>query len=573
MKVTKFILQALRAEGIDHIFMVPGGLIDPFYEELGRDSGITPIVAAHEGGACYMADGYARATEAFGVCLCIGGPGVTNVVTALSAAFTDNSAVLVLSGEVPTNWEGRGAFQDASPTGLNDVEIVRPLTAYSIQIENPHLVEHHLRSALQHMVSTSRAPAHLSIPKDVQTSEIKQEYKPFIKSLLQPRVVDRVGVLGFCEVMSSPDPAEKIAILAGHGVKRSGASEALIAFAERYKIPVATTLKAKGVLPEDHPLSVGIFGYAGTRHATELLLGGECEILLVLGSGMDQRDTMYWNVRLHPKRAIVQVDINSVALGRSYPVDLGVVSDCFEFIQALESADREHAEMLANGTETRVEWLKRLRECGPPLYDEENTKSDAVPMHPARVIAEARKAMPRDTVVLVDSGAHRAFAGQYWGSYAPGQYISATNIGPMGWAIPAAIGAKLARPELPTMVVTGDGCMLMHGMEIQTAARHQLPVIFLVINNSALGNVYLRARKTSAEGAELTKLPTHDWVMFAKSLGADGMRVEQPQQLSEAFAKALASKTPFVVDARCDREVGTPVTPWKQAAQQWVDEA
>ena len=143
----------------------------------------------------------------------------------------------------------------------------------------------------------------------------------------------------------------------------------------------------------------------------------------------------------------------------------------------------------------------------------------------------------------------------------------------MGWAIPAAIGAKLARPDLPAIVVTGDGCMLMHGMEIQTAARYLVHVIFLVINNSALGNVYLTARKTSAEGAELTTLPTHDWVMFARSLGADGVRVESPAELPDAFKKALVATGPFIIDARCSRDFGTPVTPWKEAAQQWVDEA
>jgi acetolactate synthase-1/2/3 large subunit len=573
MKATKFILNALKQEGIEHLFMVPGGLIDPFYEDLGTASGVTPIVAAHEGGACYMADGFARTTGGFGVCLCIGGPGLANVVTALTAASTDNSPLLVLSGEVPTNWEGRGGFQDASPTGLNDVELVRPLTAYSFQVENTYLLNHHLRAALQHMSSTRRAPVHLSIPKDIQSGDIKSAYSPFIASVWQPRLIDKAAVAKLWDLLSTPEPAARIAILVGHGVERSMASEAVLAFAERYQIPVATTLKAKGVVPEDHPLSVGIFGYAGTRHATELLLGGECEVLIVLGSGLDQRDTMYWNVNLRPKRGLVQVDIDPVSLGKNYPIDLGVLSDCFEFVQSLEAADHQHADVLASGIESRRQWLAATRAQGSLLYEEENTLSDAVPMHPARVIAEARRAMPRNTVAVVDSGAHRAFAGHYWRSYAPRQYISATNIGPMGWAIPAAIGAKVARPELPTMVITGDGCMLMHGMEIQTAARYKLPVIFLVINNSALGNVYLRASKVSAEGAELTMLPTHDWVMFARSLGANGVTVEDPAKLDAAFSQALAATGPFVIDARCGRDYTTPVTPWKKAAQEWVDEA
>jgi acetolactate synthase-1/2/3 large subunit len=575
MRATQYLLSALHAEGVVHVFLVPGGLIDPFYPDLCDGAGVQPIVAAHEGGAAYMADGYARASGRFGVCFAIGGPGVTNTLTALAAALTDESPVLLLSGEVPTDWEGRGGFQDASAAGLNDIEILRPVTTFSMEVESPHLVDHHLRRALTTMLGPDGAPVHLSLPRDLQTTEVGATYRPLFPSAYTPRFLDVPAVDGFWEQVvpgrASAEGARKIAIYAGHGVTRSGAAEELRAFAERFEIPVATTLKAKGVLPEDHRLALGVFGYAGTRHAIETLLSDDVEVLLVLGSGLNQRDTLYWSHRLRPSKALVQVNIDPGAISHNFPADVAIVGDCRELLRHLLSARGANLEALEAGMSARAAWLETIRASGPCLYDAENCTSESIPIHPARAIAELRRALPRDAVLLVDSGAHRAFAGHYWEAYGPRQYISATNLGPMGWAIPAAIGVKLARPELPCAVVTGDGCMLMHGMEVQTAARHHVPVIWAVINNGALGNVYLRAKRMGAGPAALTSLPTHDWAGFARALGAQGATVEAPDQLAPAFEQALAANAPFVVDVRCGKDFPTPVTPWTQAAKEWMD--
>jgi acetolactate synthase-1/2/3 large subunit len=219
----------------------------------------------------------------------------------------------------------------------------------------------------------------------------------------------------------------------------------------------------------------------------------------------------------------------------------------------------------------RSAWLKKIRSSGPRHYDLASTESEAVPLHPARVITELRKVMPRDSVLLVDSGAHRAFCGQYWESYEPRSYISATNLGPMGWVIPASIGAKAARPGLPLAVVTGDGCMLMHGMEIQTAACYGIAVIFVVLNNSALGNVWLRARQLGPGPAALTEIPTHDWAGFARSLGLQSATIETPDRLGPAFDTALEAEAPYLLDVRCDGSFATPVNPFSEAKKEWVD--
>jgi acetolactate synthase-1/2/3 large subunit len=184
-------------------------------------------------------------------------------------------------------------------------------------------------------------------------------------------------------------------------------------------------------------------------------------------------------------------------------------------------------------------------------------------------VSALRAAFPRDGIALVDSGAHRAFAGHYWSAYEPRTYISATNLGPMGWAIPAAIGVQCAQPGRRVAVITGDGCMQMHGMDIQTAARYRLPIIYVVLNNGALGNVWLRAHQYGALPSELTTIPDHDWAGFARSLGAQGMTVEDPSALGEVFAKAVAANTTVLIDVKADKNCPTPVYDFSAGTRAW----
>jgi acetolactate synthase-1/2/3 large subunit len=571
---TNYLLEAIGTEGITHVFLVPGGLIDPFLPALAGTRGLTPVVAAHEGGAACMADGYARASGRFGTCFAIGGPGITNMVTAMAAARSDFSPVLVVSGQVPTDWEGRGGFQDSSPAALNDVAVLNPLTKSSLMVENIHLFQHHLRASLTRMLAPPQGPVHLSLPTDMQRAAVHARWERLDRSLYSPRFVDLEAMEKLWQILAPASPATppvKMVALAGAGVEKSEASRDLLACAERFQIPVATTLRAKGVFPEDHPLSLGVFGYAGHRPAIETILSGEVEVLLVLGSGLSQRDTLFWDRRMLPTRALVQVDIDPQVIGRTWPAQVPVAGDCGEVLRLLLQANAPGAGVLEASSSQRRAWLEQIRAKGPCCYDGDHALSEAVPLHPARVVAELRRAMPRDGVLVVDSGAHRAFCGHYWEAYEPRTYISATNLGPMGWAIPAGIGAKAARPERPLAVVTGDGCMLMHGLEIQTAARYGLPAVFVVINNGALGNVWLRARKEGPGPMSLTELPLHDWAGFARSLGLQAATVTKPEELAPVLAQALAAGVPFLVDVRCDKAFSTPVTPYSQAKKEWVD--
>lgn len=557
---TDFILKALAAEGLDHLFMVPGGLVDPFLPALGRQSALKPIVAAQEGGAAYMADGYARARGGLGVVLCIGGPGRANTVTAVATARTDGSPLLLISGEVSTGIEGRGMFQDASAETLDDVSVMKPVTRLSTSIDSPENLPHLFRHGVLAAQTEPCAPVHLSIPHDAQIAAITADYAAMPASLIHS------GMLAHGSAAASlahfTQDAKRIVILAGAGIEHAEAASRLRAFAEAYSIPVATTLRAKGLFPEDHDLSLGVFGYAGTHHARMAILDTPPDLLIVLGSGLNERDTMNWTLKLAPTRTIiVNLDVTAMA---DHVRGIPVRGDAGAYLDYLTLQSDAIAPAL-NGTQAvRRAWLNDIR-SKPRLQDPENCASDAVPLHPARVIASLRTVFPRDGILLVDSGAHRAFAGHYWESYAPRTYISATNLGPMGWAIPAASGVQCARPNQRVAVITGDGCMHMQGIEVATAARYQLPVIFVVINNAALGNVWLRAHNEGPVPAELTSLPDLDWASFGRSLGANGVTVKEPHELDAAFAQALANKGPTVIDVKANKIYGTPVADWAAA--------
>lgn len=566
---TDFILNCLSKEKIDHIFMVPGGLIDPFLEALGRQQFLKPIVAAQEGGAAYMADGYARASGKFGVALCIGGPGLMNTSTAIATAQTDDSPVFVISGEVSTYLEGLGMFQDASSQTLDDVGALKAVTKYSCSVDNPKNLFHLLRHSFIHLLSKPAGPVHLSIPKDSQTAIIDADYHPISKDLSDSKVLSMSAATESIKHFmhnSNGSPPIRIVILAGAGVEHAECSKELIRFAERWNIPVATTLRAKGVFPENHPLSLGVFGYAGTHHSRMAILDEPPDLLIVLGSGLCERDTMHWTLNLDPKNTI-NVNLSTMAL-ETHLTGISIVGDAGEYLKWLRTQDEKIRTPLEATLSARKSWVNEIK-SKPRLQDHENCQSAAIPLHPARIVNELRAALPDDGILLVDSGAHRAFAAHYWTSNHPLTYISATNLGPMGWAIPAAIGVQCAQPEKKVAVITGDGCMRMHGLEIATAARYQLPIIYVVINNGALGNVWLRVHQEGPVPDELTSLPDLNWAAFSRALGGQGITVSHPDELEHAFSTALQNKGPTVIDVKADKRFLTPVADWSKASAAW----
>lgn len=570
MDVADYVVAALAAQGVDHLFLDPGGLNDAFMVPMTATEGVRAVVAAFEGGAAYMADGYARASGGLGVCFGIGGPGVMNMVTALAAAAADRSPVLAISGEVPRSWEGLGGFQDASGAALDDLAVLRPVTCVSESTSAAAVVPHHLRHAVTAALA-QRLPAHLSIPVDVQRTALDAHWVPVPPAVTAPRILDAESLERVLDLVRGPDAARTVVVLAGPGVLHGGGADALVAFAERFEVPVATTLAAKGAIAEDHPLALGVFGYAGSRWATDAVRDDEVEVLVVLGSGLSQRDTLQWDPAMLPSRALVHVDRDPLALGRTWPSEVPVVADPAVVIEALAALSGDAAEGLLAGRDRRRAFLERIRAAGDRVYRPEDTRSDAVPMHPARVVTELRDAFPDEGVLCVDSGAHRAWFAEYWTVRRPGTHLSLTNLGPMGGAIPLGIGARLARPERPVMVATGDGCMLMHGMELHTAAREGVPLVVAVMDNRAYGNIWYRAHALGPGPERLTDIPGVDWVGFARAMGGDGEVVERPDGIGDALRRGLAAAGPYLLDLRIDKTFPTPVGPWRARQAEWED--
>lgn len=561
---TDFILRSLVADGITHLFMVPGGLVDPFLPALGRTSGLTPVVAAQEGGAAYMADGYARAKGHFGACLVIGGPGLTNAATAVSTAFTDEIPVLVLSGEVSTELEGLGFFQDASAGTFDDTAVLGTITNESYSVPSVHLLHHRYRGGLKRMYDHRRGPVHLSLPRDVQIGEVAVEVEAVHRDLLSGRAIDTTAAARLWD-----RPLDRVALLVGHAANEDDATAAALRqVAERFHLPVATTQHAKGVLPEDHELSLGVFGYAGSGHADVGLLDDPPDLLVVVGEAFNQRDSLAWTDRLAPKDGIITVAPSSVHVEcQTQHVDY-VQAHPGAFFDWLLASTGEGPDRLRAGIERRRGWLDGIRST-PRFLDAANLESDEVPIHPARLVAECNRAMPRNTIALPDSGAHRAFLVHYWQSYGPRQFLTAANLGPMGWGVAAACGAACARPDDPVLLLTGDGCMQMHGLEVQTAARYGLDVTFVVDNNAALGNVWLRAHTEGPVPAELTTTVDHDWAGFARALGAEAATVTEPDEIAPALERSRETASPFLLDVKTRKDAPTPVQPFGRAKADW----
>lgn len=565
VKIADYMIEALRDQGVSHIFIGLGGLNDNFMPPFSETEGLKTIVAAFEGGAAYMADGYSRASGGLGVCFGIGGPGVLNMTTALAAASVDRSSVLAISGEVARSWEGMGGFQDSSQAGIDDIDILRRVTGLSLSVSSAAVVPRHLRHAITYAF-TRRSPVHLSVPVDVQKAAIREPWQPIPTALLSARFVDEQAFAAAVGVLNNAE-TRNIVVLAGPGIKRHGA-DWLRRFAEQFDVPVATTLSGKGVMPEDHPLALGVFGYGGSRWAIEAICSDEVEVLLVVGSALSQRDTMQWDPKMLPSKALIQVDADPLLIGRTWTADVPIVADPAAMLEQL--ATLQNTSGLEAGRNHRLEFIRKIRGRGPRCYNCEDMESDAKPMHPARVVAELRAAFPDEGVLCVDSGAHRAWFAEYWEARHPGTHFSLTNLGPMGGAIPLGIGAKMARPERPLMVATGDGCMLMHGMELHTAAREKVPLVVALMNNHSYGNIYFRAAQMGPGPEHLTDIQGIDWVAFAKSMGGDGERVEHPENIA-AVNRGLKASGPYLLDLHIDKTYPTPVSAWRTRQKEWED--
>jgi acetolactate synthase-1/2/3 large subunit len=552
------LVKYLEAEGADCIFGIPGGPLMPLYEAIFDSGKIRPIITRHEEGAAFMADGYARVSGRLGVCCTTTGPGATNALTGIACAKRDSVPVMLLTAQIATAAFGKGAAQESSPLGIDIVDMYKAVTKASIMLVSPEKMADMMRHLLRTCLTGRPGPVHFSLPADMMKRPVTGEVWPFEQYRSQPELFDRRSVR---EAVSLLARARRPAILAGYGVHLSGGSAELRKLAERLNTPVATTPKAKGVFPEDHPLSLGVFGLAGSPQADAALLSPETDLLLVVGSSLSEAATHAWDPRLAAGRSLLQIDADPMEIGKNYPVRTGLVGDAKRVLLEIGfELEREVQRMEpAPDFRARLDAVWELKRTHPRCVNLASTNDVSVPLKPQRVVAELRRALPDDAILFVDIGNVMAWAIHYFEVRRPGSFFINMGFGSMGHGAAAAIGGKLAAPHRPVVALVGDAAFAMNGMEVHTAVENNIPVIWVVQNNGGHGMVHLgeTMQFKGKFNTALFRQPV-DIVQMAQSLGALAFKAERPGEVEKFVRLALAANMPTVIDARIDRETMPP---------------
>lgn len=558
--IANAVFDAIERDGTDTVFGVPGSAITPLYQALKGRRRMRHVLAKSEAGAGFMAYGYAAVKRSIGVAMATTGPAATNLITPAACALADSVPMLLLTGQNATGYLGRNATQDSTVLGVDTTAMFRHVTRFSINVPSGAVAQRMIDRALREAHGGRSGPVHVSIPVDVQKQQLTSTAdlggRP---SASRPVDLDAVG-----EALALLSQARQPAILAGHGVIAAEAWQPLLRFASRLRIPVATTPKAKGAFPESHPLSLGVLGLGGHPRAERYLLGGGCDVLLVLGSGLGELSTNHFDPRLSPRRALVQVDIDAGAIGRSYPVDLPVVGDLRAVLEAMLARAIDTGEDRSLAPEDP---LAELRAAVPAVLGSDGLEGADSPLKPQRMARELEHALGSDGHLWVDIGTSILWAGHYLRCDRPGTYHLPLGFASMGTALAGAIGAKLAAPGAPVIALVGDGAFGMNGLEVHTAVEAEVPVVWVVANNGGHGMVYHGERMVFGEdlGQSRWRGPM-DICGVARALGAEAVRVDSGSSLRSALERALRARGPVVIDAMIDaEEVPQPLAQRAQA--------
>jgi len=556
------LIRSLELEGVEVIFGLPGGAILPVYDPI-IDSPIRHILVRHEQGAGHMAEGYAHATGRPGVAMVTSGPAATNIVTPLCDAYMDSVPIVVITGQVPSTAIGTDAFQECDTVG-----ITRSVTKHNELVTRAADIPLAVREAF-HIATTGRpGPVLVDIPKDIVDPKNPASmlewywptdaavaaglpgYRPTTKG--HPRQIRHAAEL----ICASVRPV----IYAGGGILKARAAEALRELAELSGIHVVTTLMARGAFPDDHPLCLGMPGMHGNYAAVTSMQ--QADLLIALGSRFDDRVTGKVSA-FAPDAKIIHVDIDPAELGKVRRPDVPIVGDCRLVIEELVRAVRDLGG--AGAQPDRSAWRRTISGWQEryPLAYEISEPGDA--LKPQFVLEQLRDNTPDDTIVCSGVGQHQMWTSQYWRFNHPYTWVNSGGLGTMGFAVPAAVGAKVGRPDRMVWAVDGDGCFQMTAQELVTASTERIPIKVAILNNAYLGMVRqwqeMFYEERYSEVYLSPDLP--DYKMWAEAMGCIGMRVESPEEVLPAIEKANSiDDRPVVIDFRTDsREKVFPMVP------------
>jgi acetolactate synthase-1/2/3 large subunit len=554
------LIRALEMENVDVMFGLPGGCILPAYDPL-IESPIRHILVRHEQGAGHMAEGYAHVTGRPGVAMVTSGPAATNMVTPLCDAYMDSIPMVAITGQVGTSAIGTDAFQECDTVG-----ITRSITKHNDLVMSADDLPLAIRQAF-HIATTGRpGPTLVDIPKDVLTNSMKWHwptddevadslpgYKPVSKG--HPRMIKEAAQL----ILKAQQPI----LYVGGGVLKARAASALRELAELTGIPVVTTLMARGAFPDDHPLCLGMPGMHGTAAAVTAMQ--KSDLLIALGSRFDDRVTGRVN-SFAPHAKIIHVDIDPAEQGKVRKPDVPIVGDCRlvieEMIKVINDLLAEQKQVDITPWRSRVSgWQEQF-----PLTYEPSEEGGV--LKPQYCLEQLRDAAPEGTILVSGVGQHQMWSSQYWRFNEPYTWVNSGGLGTMGFSVPAAIGAKVGRPDKTVWAVDGDGCFQMTAQELVTASLERIPVKIAILNNSYLGMVRQWQEMFYEERYSEVYLSqdTPNYVKWAEAMGCVGIRVDDESEVASAIDKANSiNDRPVVVDFRVD--AGEKVFPMVAAGQ------
>jgi acetolactate synthase-1/2/3 large subunit len=540
------ILEALEREGVEYIFGYPGGANLPLYQHLPEHPKLKHILVRHEQGAAHMADGYARAGGRPGVVFATSGPGALNLVTGLCTAYMDSVPMVAITGQVPSTVVGRDAFQESDVIGATS-----SVTKHSYLVTRIDQLPRVIHEAF-HIATTGRpGPVLVDICRDVQQADAER-VTPERLAIPGYRLnghVDREGARQAAEALAG---AERPVILAGHGVILSHAERQLQELAEAAAAPTGTTLLGIGAFPVKHPLSLHMTGFMGTGWNMKAVQNAD--VLMMVGMRVDDRVTAKLAGFAPKVKTFIHVDIDGSEMGKNVRPQIELVADAKQALAAM----RPHIGELNPG---RAAWLTQIdawREEHPLRFKRSNGR-----LQPQDVLIDMYRRAQSRAIVVADVGQNQIWAALWWNYDRPGLFINSGGAGTMGYALPAALGAKFARPDLPVWCVAGEGGFVMTAQELSVAVEHQLDVKIVLLNNLSLGMV--RQFQDDFYGGvrsqvELTHMP--DFVKLSEAYGMPATRVERFEDIGPAFDAAERTKGPFLIDFRIDPEANVyPIVP------------
>ncbi|MDH4247387.1 MAG: biosynthetic-type acetolactate synthase large subunit [Deltaproteobacteria bacterium] len=536
MNGAEALVESLKREGVKHIFGISGGAALPIYDALSRPEAksIQNILVRHEQAAAHMAEGYARASGKVGVCLATSGPGATNLVTGIADAILDSIPIVAITGQVPTSVIGTDAFQESDIMG-----ITMPIVKHSIQPRRADDIPRAIKEAF-HIAGTGRpGPVLVDIPRDVSQGQVEKFIYP-----------DKVSLRGYqVHQVANPEDIEAAARLiaestrpvlyVGGGVVNTDAHKELLALAERLDAPVTTTLMGRGAFPDAHPLALNMPGMHGTAYANWAVR--DCDLLIAVGVRFDDRVTGNL-AKFACKAKVIHVEVDPAEVHKNRRVEVSILADAKDALKKLHSATKARK---------NPEWRRQISEWKEqePLRYNENGK-----IKPQHIVQQISELTAGEAILSTDVGQHQMWAAQFYSFKRPRQFLTSGGLGTMGYGLPAAMGAKFARPEQEVWLITGDGSFQMNSQELATSMIYKVPVKIALFNNHSLGMVkqwqdlFYEERYS---GVNLEAVPNFE--KLADAYGCLGITVTKTQEIRPALEKARETNDRTVlIDFRVD---------------------